>query len=310
MKHELIDKLIHYNLDLDYNYCDNIEQQTNILITYIINDFINKYEKDFNSKIFVYEFNDDFISLIGYTILLNIQSIKTNFNFKLSSKPKKTKKFFKRKEKPIKKKELKEKNNKVLISSFNSIYEVIQRKENSKKIVDPDYYLMGKFTPEELICCKKFYGIQDYKGDFSMDTKFLRFWTYLTLETDYRVSEDYILLRNLLSFCGPLNNFKIKLVWLKNNIEDDCKLLQEYEQSDDILLYYFNGKTPLVLKDLNYNLVVKKKTNRVGQNNLNNYKIIKKLKKDQVEFVGNWPPFKKICIEECLKEEDNESSSG
>ena len=88
--------IIRYRLNMDYKIEDlSLEKQTNFLINDIINDL---YKKIDNSKIIVYEYNDDLISLIGYNILKAVQAIKP-FELKIcGKKPKKTKKKIKAKE--------------------------------------------------------------------------------------------------------------------------------------------------------------------------------------------------------------------
>ena len=88
--------ILRYRLNMDYKIEDlSLEKQTNFLINDIINDL---YKKIDNSKIIVYEYNDDLISLIGYNILKAVQAIKP-FELKIcGKKPKKTKKKIKAKE--------------------------------------------------------------------------------------------------------------------------------------------------------------------------------------------------------------------
>jgi hypothetical protein len=116
-----------------------------MLINKVINDFINKYEKDFNKKIFVFEFNDDLISTIGYKILIAISAIKPEFNFTIYGKAKKAKKQINyKKEKFISKRKLKKnKDNIIFISSFNPIYKVANLNRSSIDFIIPNFYLFN-----------------------------------------------------------------------------------------------------------------------------------------------------------------------
>ena len=97
--------ILRYRLNMDYKIEDlSLEKQTNFLINDIINDL---YKKIDNSKIIVYEYNDDLISLIGYNILKAVQAIKP-FELKIcGKKPKKTKKKIKAKESFISQRKIK-----------------------------------------------------------------------------------------------------------------------------------------------------------------------------------------------------------
>lgn len=285
-------KLIHYNLNLDYslNFL-SIEQQTNMLINKVINDFINKYEKDFNKKIFVFEFNDDLISTIGYKILIAISAIKPEFNFTIYGKAKKAKKQINyKKEKFISKRKLKKnKDNIIFISSFNPIYKVANLNRSSIDFIIPNFYLFNQFTYQEILMAQQFYGI-GYIKDHELNPKFNNsieeFNNWINNPKNQINIEDY---------CAAPQ--KITLIWIEDNgyEENNIKIMQEVEQSDNLIFYYYDQvEIPNILQDRNFIVLLKKTTNRPNEKflNLNNYelpiKFLLKYNNIEIEFKGNW----------------------
>jgi hypothetical protein len=285
-------KLIHYNLNLDYSldFLTN-EKQTNILINKIINNFINKYKEDFNKKIFVFEFNDDLISTIGYKILVAITAIKPEFNFILFGKIKKAKKQINyKKEKFIsKRKLLKNKDNIIFISSFNPIYKVAKLNRSSIDFIIPDFYLMEQFTYSQILTSQIFYNI-GYIKDHELDPRFNKivdnFNNWINNPKENFPIKDY--------YCAAPQ--KITLIWIENDghEEDNIKLMQDLEQSNNLIFYYFKQKTiPKILQDRNFLVLLKRTTNRPNKDflNINTYEIPIKLAKEynvELDFIGNW----------------------
>lgn len=310
----LRNKLSHYNLNLDYPISTmSIEDQTNSLINKTINKFILQYEKDFDKKIFVYEFNDDLLSVVGYKILLAIQAIKENFTFKIFGKFKKTKDYKIKKQKFCRKKELLKLRDKIIfISSFSSIYEVVnvpisstifQTRYNLK--IKPDFYILKQFTFEEILIAQKFYKIGYIKdGFYPKDNPniFKKFdWiTNLNKSSciDYKIQ----------SRRPP----KISLIWIDKNQENNIKLLQDTEKSNNLVFYYYSGKEiPQILLDNLFKILLKRTTNRPEESymNINEYELPMQLSKIYdipIELKGKWPQFN-LTLLECqeMEEEDN-----
>ena len=134
-----------------------------------------------------------------------------------------------------------------------------------------------------------FYNIPEIKG--------------FTIETNNELSDydmflsdiDSLFDQSIFPLCADIPKFS--LVWLTNKVEEDIKILQEIEQTDDIVLYFYKDKKPEILKDLNFNLVIKKKTNRPSKYYLNdNQEILLRaalqdeiVKLEDLKLVGNWP---------------------
>ena len=187
--------LIH-NLNLDYKKSDNIdyEKQTDITLNRIMNNFVDKNKDKFKDTAYILEYNDDFISLISYYILKNIQGIYP-FKLYLYGETKKTKKlinnkkdilFSKRKLKRIKRKE----KNIEYLGSFNPIYyvekvcrssnnlEFILTSENYKRIGYDnireylnDSSIVKTFTLEQFKILFKFFNIDSYFSSGVLNTK-------------------------------------------------------------------------------------------------------------------------------------------
>lgn len=283
-------KIAHYNLNLDYKNSHDIETQTNFLINNIMNDFVTILKtKDLNKVKFVYEYNDDLLSLIGYHILLNIQSIVPEFNFKLYGKKKRTRKFLIKKQKFCSSFELKRKKDDIfLISSFNPIYKVINQKYSYNKIVSLKYNLLNSFTPQEIETAQLFYHIGYIKNDL-LCKKFIKeredFSAWIEKPTN-EINE------NILNFYGYDYPSKIILAWFDEDVNNNISIMQDLQDETGLVFYYFNQK-PEILFDETYSWLVKNKTNMPNEAflNINEYDIPKILKykygKD-FQTVGNW----------------------
>lgn len=257
-----------YDLDMDYPmYKVDVVKQTNSLINFLINDLYNKIDL---SKIIVYEFNDDLISLIGYRILKAIQNFKPiNFNpikLVLMGKVKKTKKEFKFKEKRISVNKVKRHRQRYfLISSFNPIYKVGSINHiSTKNLFEYDYNLMKSFMPQEILTARIFYYIGYLKEMRKIDGKKINIWN-----DDYLLKIEDEILNNSNKYFTYTDIPKFKLVYLTGELESDKILLRSLEQWDGIILYYGDK----VNEDLlcGFNCYVKKKINRYKEKN--NYKL-------------------------------------
>lgn len=283
-------KIAHYNLNLDYKNSHDIETQTNFLINNIMNDFVEILRtKDLNKIKFVYEYNDDLLSLIGYHILLNIQSIVPEFNFKLYGKKKRTRKFLVKKQKFCSSFELKRKKDDIfLISSFNPIYKVINQKYSYNKIVSLKYNLLTSFTPLEIETAQLFYHIGYIKNDL-LCKKFIKEREDFSAWIDKPTNE---INENILNFYGYDYPSKIILAWFDEDVNNNISIMQDLQDETGLVFYYFNQK-PEILFDETYSWLVKNKTNIPNEAflNINEYDIPKILKYkygSNFQTVGNW----------------------
>ena len=291
MNLQIANKIIHYNLNCDYQLENcSIENQTNYLINNIMYNFIKTYKNVFKKKIFIYEYNDDIPSLIGLTILQNIQPFQ-KFNFYLFGKAKKTKEYIKNVKFYSKWKLKKNKDKIILISSFNPIYKVSDNKYKSNKFINPDYYLINRFTPDELHQSRLFYHIGYIKNDI-LNYKYGNLINFNNSINDLSKNNDIILKdKELIENKIP----KVLFVWIESNkekLEETTSLMQDIEQSDDLIFYFFNGN-PSIIYDKTFNLLLKRTTNRPNSKflNINNYDLPINLIKDMklpYDFIGNW----------------------
>lgn len=301
-------KEILFDLNLDYQIKGlNVETQTNILINKYINDFYNKFKDTFENKVFIYEYNDDLISLIGYNILLIVKSIEPKFNFYLYGNKKRTRKYLKSQKFYSYNQIKKNKDNIILISSFNPIYKVGKffksskvfsfNKKDIRTLIKPSFELMRQFTPDELFTAQKFYGIgyiKNYKKLNNIDikdNKVIDFNKYL-----YNNNTD---LNNcFLDVVPPQQNIgnlqssaprHIIAVYVTPDIEQTNNYLQYIEQSDKIVLYY--GKWNKLLDDNNFKFLVKYTSNRPLYTEFNNTTLLKSFIENNydIEFLGDWP---------------------
>lgn len=294
-------KLIHYNLNLDYPLDFlSVEDQTNLLLNKVINNFVIKYQEDFGKKSFVYEFNDDLPSMVGYRILQAIAAIKAEFTFRLYGKAKRTKKMVAKGQKFCSKRELKKGNNIIFISSFNSIYKVGNVARPSINFITPNCYLIEQFTPQELFTAQVFYHIGYIKDGFESDDHNicrLTEWGFRPVSALPKM--DTVSLRG-----GPP---AISMIWLEDN-ENDLSLLQDIEQSDNIAFYFYSeDNVPKILLDNTFKLLLKRTTNRPTPYfmNINKYEhaaILSIFYKIKMEFMGNWPEEQKKQVDACIEQ--------
>lgn len=287
---KVLNKVAHYNLNLDYalDSC-NLENQTNLLINNILNDFVFNIlpKENIKNTLFVFEYNDDLLSLIGYHILLNIKVLNPEFDFKLYGKKKRTKKFLAKKQKFCSNWELRGKRKQIfLISSFNPIYKVINQKFFSNKIVQPRYQLLAKFTPEEIMTAQVFYHIGYIKNDL-LNKKFIKEREDFSIWINKPKSK---INENIAGIYGYYPK-KVVVAWFDEDTENNIKLMQDLQDKDTLIFYYFNKK-PEVLFDKLYGQLVKRKSNIPSEDflNINEYDIPKFLshRGSDFEIVGNW----------------------
>lgn len=144
--------LKHY--DLDYQFA-NIEYQTNLLVNKTMNDFRNKY-KDHKNITFILYYNNNIYSLLTYRIIKNLESLM-GFDLKIYGKCKKEyeKEMFKN-VKTIGYNKLKRLKNKVLISDYNPICNVVDDKKVFNLFEKIEYPIIH-FIPKELEILQSFY---------------------------------------------------------------------------------------------------------------------------------------------------------
>jgi len=94
----------------------------------------------------------------------------------------------------------------------------------------------------------------------------------------------------------------IDLVWVEEGdseetVAKNIKVLQEVEQSDNIVFYFYNSESVPILNDINYQIAVKHYSNRPSKNymNCNFYDVPIDLSRAGAEyrFIGDWPTNKK-----------------
>lgn len=153
-----LNRLILHNLNMDYKK-DNLsyENQTNATLNSIMNSFIDKFKKYFNSCVFILEYTDDILGVITYNILKNIQGIYP-FKLQVKGKYKKTKRFINKKDFHFSIKTYFK--NKIYINCFNPISYVINKSEYFNDFSN-SYSLIEKFTPEQIYIISNFFFIND-----------------------------------------------------------------------------------------------------------------------------------------------------
>ena len=318
-------KVILHDLNLDYSIEGlSVETQTNLLINKNINQFICKFKDKFENKIFIYDYNDDLISLVGYNILLIIQSIEPTFNFYLYGNKKRTKTYLKGQKFFSYRSIKKNKDDIILISSFNPIYKVDQftkvskifgsYKKDIKILVKPRYKLMEQFTPEELFEAQKFYHIgyiKPQKGCENIDSKNSNISSY----NEYLINDsnkydscfiqtvppqgnidDYkdiaypglFKYENSLTLVRPHGKQLIAL-YVDDDIEQTNKYLQYIEITDRITLYF--GKWNSLLDDKGFKFIVTQTANRPSAAEFNNFTLLGEFFANgwDIEWLGNWP---------------------
>lgn len=289
----ILHKIIYNYLNLDYpNGLISYSDQTNKTICKVMNDFINTYKNDFDSKNFILIYQDDIYSLITYNILKNIQGIY-NFNLKVFGKRKKTKKYIKKnnfinkfKIKKIKQDDI------IYISCFNPIYKVKNKKNVFKELRTNNYYnLIDKFTPLQFQIISEFYAIKDEKllQEFKQDY-FLDFKWFTLHEGTFQNNFDTDIFNNEYFdniFKNEFNKTNIYIIKLNGN-ENDFPLFDYLRNIDGINLYFFDNKN-LNFLQTNLNFYINPK-NAIKNYNSNNYLLARSFSKvnAKIFYLGEW----------------------
>lgn len=284
-------KLLHYSLNLDYSQNEiSKENQANLLINHLMNEFAFKFQKDFKDKQFVLEFQNDTFSLIAYNILKNIQSV-FDFSLLIYGKHAILKSYLKTHNKKNKEKfignftfnKLKKQNKMILISCYNPIYQVANSAKSFKEF-KTTFNLLESFTPDELQIAKDFYSIPSSRADDIYFKNLIA--TAFNVFCNGKERDD---------FCW--RNFKIKtpkeiyIIKLEGDNKKDNELVNEVVDTDGLIFYECEKEIkdyPILLSEYQYYL--KNKSNIPGYWNINTYSIPKTLMKEnniKIDFVGN-----------------------
>ena len=268
-------KLLHYSFPYDY-WQNGIgkENQVNQLINYLINKFIVDYEKNYKGKFIILEFQNDVLSLITYNFLKNIQSVY-DIPLLIVGKHQLLKKYLKslkknqnkKKEKFIsdfKAKRLLEKEQAILISCYNPIYQVENTSKNFNKFKNT-FNLVERITPEEISIIKGFYSLDNF-DEINWDL-FKQFNKFCNGEEIFGI-EDFNLFY-------PQEIFVIKMT---GDNEIDNQNVNEAVDTEGLIFYDCEKdyhEYPILISEYQYYL--KKKTNIPGYWNINTYSIVKNL---------------------------------
>ena len=276
---KLQNKYNHYLANLNYSI-DNVKPEiiTNTLVTKVLNEMLDFVESQPN-KIFVYDYNDDLPSLIGYKLIILCRSqANIKFELRLLGKAKRTKKQLLKRQKFISEKKVKKNpDNYALISSFNPIYEVVGIEKSSKVFnLNNSFNVIRQFTPRDFLICKKFYGIEDFKYDwFSEEEDYIN--DFNSSLNDLTVGEIWT------GSLNPIRLDKIDVVWVPADDIEAIKVLQQVQDSDTIVYYFYDEQEDYdsrgiaLLYSYNYSYYVKNKTNIPSKKylNINNYEDMK-----------------------------------
>ena len=276
---KLQNKYNHYLANLNYSI-DNVKPEiiTNTLVTKVLNEMLDFVESQPN-KIFVYDYNDDLPSLIGYKLIILCRSqANIKFELRLLGKAKRTKKQLLKRQKFISEKKVKKNpDSYALISSFNPIYEVVGIEKSSKVFnLNNSFNVIRQFTPRDFLICKKFYGIEDFKYDwFSEEEDYIN--DFNSSLNDLTVGEIWT------GSLNPIRLDKIDVVWVPADDIEAIKVLQQVQDSDTIVYYFYDEQEDYdsrgiaLLYSYNYSYYVKNKTNIPSKKylNINNYEDMK-----------------------------------
>lgn len=292
-------KLAHFFLNLDYPTATELTcaAEANMQISRIMNQMLKTYGTLFKTHTFIYEYSDDLYSLIGYRILRGLSEI-TDFHFVLYGKPKKTKKYVLKSQRVFSKqkfKKAKNQDNIVLFSHYNPIYKVLNLEYTSNDFKGC-YSPIATLTPAEMFELQKFYEFEKVidKDFYKDNAKVQAFQNWIGSPLIYFIPnvETYI--------TEKIPN--IDLVWVEEGdseetVAKNIKVLQEVEQSDNIVFYFYNSESVPILNDINYQIAVKHYSNRPSKNymNCNFYDVPIDLSRAGAEyrFIGDWPTNKK-----------------
>ena len=242
-------RLIAYNMNLDYQKEFNYEEQTNRTLNTIVNNFVHNYKNMFNTHTFILEYQDDVFGIITYNILKNIQGIY-NFDLKVFGKVKKTKNLFYNNKDIITKRKLKQFDNIIKINCFNPLYYVDFSGKDFNDLSN-SISLIDRFTPQQLEYLCKFFNLNDIKNKEILQPLLkMDFFTLNTLYVNFNNFTDSKALKEKYTMNIP----KFQVYNLTGTEEDfsifDLILKQEKES---IYFYYCpEDKEQFVINNLNY----------------------------------------------------------
>lgn len=242
-------RLIAYNMNLDYQKEFNYEEQTNRTLNTIMNNFVHNYKNMFNTHTFILEYQDDVFGIITYNILKNIQGIY-NFDLKVFGKVKKTKNLFYNNKDIITKRKLKQFDNIIKINCFNPLYYVDFSGKDFNDLSN-SISLINRFTPQQLEYLCKFFNLNDIKNKEILQPLLkMDFFTLNTLYVNFNNFTDSKVLKEKYTMNIP----KFQVYNLTGTEEDfsifDLILKQEKES---IYFYYCpEDKEQFVINNLNY----------------------------------------------------------
>lgn len=304
INHLGINKLKHWEFNLDYLPNDTtIENQTNKLINDKIQFIVNYYLKNKNDT-FILEYNDDLISVIAYNILSRIKVVE-GFNFYIYGKVKKTKQYIFKEDKKqfIGNRKIKKLNTPICyLSSFNLIYNVVSDNKYSNKISKikslstyavTQIDFMKEFTPLELFSAQQFYHI-----GYINDGMYIKNANILSYSNWLENPASIVLPPCLDRIVKPA---ELKLLYLDDDMKNNIKLLQDLQDYDNIIMYFYDENDEQITKLLNdFSKWVKYKSNIPKSEfmNINNYPLAIHFYEnfDCADFVGNWPTKKMEVI--------------
>ena len=260
-----------------------------------MNDFTIKFEKEFQNKYVVLEFNNDTLSLIAYNILKNIQSIFP-FQLLIYGKHNIFRKYWKTHQK-IKAKfiskriftKLRMVNKAIYVGIYNPIYKVIDSKKYYNDFNKADYNLMNKFTPTELQIARNFYTINWIKKDnvfFNSPAaeSFNKFCFGKPVEE--------------IDFEKLFNKEKIKninIIKLTGDTSKDNELVNQVVNDNDLIFYFIcNSIDKYEILNSEYQYFLKNKSNIPNYWNINTYSILDNIIKNYcdnntlINFIGDF----------------------
>lgn len=240
----LTQKIQHFNLDLFYTKGLGIQRETNSLISFKINEFILKYQHLFKSKTFVLDYVNDDISLITYYFLSSIVGV-SKFKFFVYS----PKKITLPNAKFIKEKEIKRIKDVIFISTIHPITQVSRKQLSYKKNITP----LSGLLPAHLEQMANFRGLP------------------ITLSAAAQDFNDWTKFKNQIfneDFDMKYKPNKIHLAYLTDDIAANQEILQNIQDEDCLIYYYWEGNNPEIKKQVkDFSNFVKKKSNIYGYAN-------------------------------------------
>lgn len=290
IKEKIKFKKLYHLLNLDYpQHYLSIEEQTNNLINYIMNDFFVKNKEYLKDKYVVFESQDDAYSLVAYHLLKHIQALAPE-NFPILFYGSKIKLYNREKikDKKISKRKLKKlmKADKVLlVSCYNPIYNVIphRREFNDFKI---RYDIVRSFTPEEFDEVRGFYNIYLTKREIKE-----RFTNEVNDLSSFCAGASYShdLIERFSNIIKDVKTDHVFVVKMTGDPEQDNESVNDIINTDDLVFYYFeNDKCYEFLKSC-FERFLKNKSNVPNSNyyNVNEFEMVQFMK-PEITFVGNF----------------------